>query len=399
MIKSLSWLCFSEFFFVFLQTETENIKTMAKKNYYEILGITADEKKLSEKDFEKVLKQKYRKICLKYHPDKNPGNKDAETKFKEAVEAYDVLSDKNKRHQYDTFGTVDGNAFQGGGMNMEDIMREFMRHHAGFSSFFDDDNDFDGSFRRTTINRGTDKKVRVTLTLEEAYNRGKKTIKYDRLKPCSTCGGKGSKDGGSVGMCQHCHGTGVIIQRQTFAYGFSQQTAPCPYCHGTGKMISNPCSKCSGNGLEVQEETLTIDIPAGVTDGAVVRIPKKGNYCERLEGQEGDLILYFKISEDSKFKIIPNSPYDLAYIDETPVLDCITGCDKTIKHIDGKTYKYVLRQGIEDGSVINLAGKGLAKSNGLYGDLKIVVKYKMPVTISLEDSKLIDKLKKSKNFS
>ena len=367
---------------------------MAKRDYYEILGVN---KNATDDEIRKA----YRKIALKNHPDRNPGNKEAEERFKEAVEAYDVLSDKEKRQQYDMFGTVDGSftSSNGPGPDINEFIKHFMKH-GGFGSMFDDDDDgFDSGFRHTTISRGTDTKVRVSLTLEETYNRGKKTIKYNRLKPCSECHGKGSKNGGSVGMCPHCHGSGYIMRRQTCACGFSQQSAPCPYCHGSGKMISNPCSKCRGTGLELQEETLTIDIPAGVTDGAVVTIPRKGNYCERLEGQEGDLILYFKVIEHSKFKIIPNSPYDLAYIDETPVLDCITGCEKTIKHIDGKTYKYTFRQGIEDGSVINLAGKGLAKGNGLYGDLKIVVKYKMPTIISTDERKLIDKLRKTKNFS
>lgn len=364
---------------------------MAKKDYYEILGV-------NKNATNEELKKAYRKLSLKYHPDRNPGNKEAEDKFKEVVEAYDILSDKEKRQQYDMFGTVDSSFDSSGpGSDINEFIKRFMKH-GGFGSMFSDDDDFDSGFRYSTVSRGTDAKVRVTLTLEEAYKRGKKQIKYNRYKPCSSCHGKGSKDSTSVVMCPHCHGSGYIIQRQTFAHGFSQQTVQCPYCHGSGKIVNNPCSKCGGSGLELMEETLIIDIPVGVTDGAVVKIPGKGNYCERMEGQEGDLILYFKIADDSNFKIIPNSPYDLAYIDETPVLDCITGCEKTIRHIDGKTYRYTFRQGIEDGSVINLAGKGLAKGNGLYGDLKIIVKYKMPTLISSDEKKLIDKLRKSKNF-
>ena len=364
---------------------------MAQKDYYEILGV---DRNASQDE----IKKAYKKICLQNHPDRNPGNKEAEDKFKAAVEAYDVLSDPQKKQQYDTFGTVDGQFGMGGAdSTMDEILRRFMQH-GGFNLFGDDD-EFMAGFRQQTVMRGTDAKVRVTLTLEEVYKRGSKTIKYNRLKPCKSCNGKGSKDGSTVGMCPHCHGTGYITQVQQFAFGFSRQTVQCPYCNGSGKKITNPCPKCNGSGLEMMEESLTFDIPAGVTDNVTMRIPRKGNYCERMEGQEGDLVIYFRIAENDRFKIIPKSPYDLVYIDETPVLDCITGCEKTIKHIDGKTYKYTFRQGIEDGSIINLTGKGLAKSNGLYGDLKIVVKYRMPKAITSEERKLIEKLRKTNNFS
>lgn len=370
-----------------------------KKDFYEILGITDDEKKLSGKEFEKVLKKKYRNLAIKYHPDKNPGNKEAEAKFKEIVEAYDVLVDSNKRQQYDTFGSVDGN-FNGGfgGFNMDEVMKHFMRH-GGFNPFGDDEDfGFGGGFNRNRVLRGSDTKVRVTLTIDEAYNRGKKQIKYKRLKPCSVCHGKGSSDGGQLHTCPHCNGQGVIIKTQQFGFGFSQQTSPCPYCNGSGKVMTNPCRNCNGSGLEMAEETLVIDIPVGVTDGVGITIPNKGNYCERLEGEAGNLIIYFRIAEDNDFKVIQSSPYDLAYIDEVPVLDCITGCERTFTHLDGKTYKYTVRQGIEDGRIINLSGKGLMNENGSYGNLRIVVKYKMPKTINEEDKKLIAKLRKSPNF-
>lgn len=365
---------------------------MANKDYYVILGV---ERNATDDE----LKKAYRKLTLKYHPDRQGGKseeekKEAEAKFKEVVEAYDVLSDKEKRQQYDTFGTVDGNF--GGGADMGDIISKFMRHAGGFGSVFDDD--FGGSPYGRRVVRGGDKKVRVTLTLDEVYNRGKKTIKYDRYKPCPDCDGKGSKNG-KVGQCPYCHGSGFITQRQQFAYGFSQTSSPCPHCHGSGTVVSDPCGKCGGTGLVLSEEKFTFDIPLGVTDNVAMRVPRMGHYCERLEGPEGDLTIIFRVVEDEKFKIIPDSPYDLAYIDEVPVLDCITGCDRTIKHIDGKTYKYTLRQGIENGSIISLRGKGLANGNGVFGDLRVIVKYKMPSEISPEDKKLIEKLKKSKNFA
>lgn len=368
-----------------------------KRDYYEVLGITDEEKKLSESEFEKVLKKKYRSICMKYHPDRNPDNKDAEEKFKEAVEAYDVLSDKSKRQQYDTFGTVDGGFNMGGGPgpDLHEFMQQFMKH-GGFGSMFDNDGD-DFFGRQQRVVRGTDTRVRVTLTLDEAYNRGKKTIKYNRYKPCSVCSGKGTVNG-HVDKCPHCNGTGMITETIQRGFSIIQSSHPCQYCNGTGKVMTNPCSKCGGTGLELQEESLVIDIPAGVTDGAMMKIPGKGSFCQRNEGPEGDLIIYFKLAEDSRFKVVPNSPFDLLYMDEVSVLDCITGCDRTIKHVDGKTYKYVIRQGTKDGSVINLRGKGLVDSYGSYGDLKIVVKQKMPVALTSEERKTLEKLKRNNNF-
>lgn len=362
------------------------------KDYYEILGVDKNAS-LDE------IKHAYRKLAVKWHPDKNPGNKEAEEKFKDVVNAYEILSDPKKKEMYDTYGTVDP-SFEPGGADatMDEILRRFMQH-GGFNPFGDDDDFFGGFGQQQVIRRGSDTKVRVTLTLDEVYKRGSKTIKYNRLKPCKSCNGKGSKDGSTIGMCPHCHGTGYITQTQQFAFGFSRQTVQCPYCNGSGKKITNPCPKCNGSGLEMMEESFTFDIPAGVTDNVTMRIPRKGNYCERMEGQEGDLIIFFKVDENSKFKVIPNNPYDLAYVDETPVLDCITGCDKTIKHIDGKTYKYKLRQGIEDGTVINLPGKGLPMGNGRMGDLKIIVKYRMPKAITSDERKLIEKLRKTNNFS
>jgi len=366
---------------------------MSEKNYYEILGITDEEKKLKGDDFEKAIKKKYRKIAMENHPDKNPGNKEAEERFKEAVEAYETLSDPQKRQQYDTFGTTDSNF---GGFGMDEILKHFM-HHTGFSPFGDDDA-FRG-FHTHRVKSGTDVKVRVTLTVEEAYKRGKKQIRYDRFKPCSECGGKGSKDGSGSTVCPHCHGTGMITETRQYGFSIIQNSHPCQYCNGTGEVIKNPCPKCGGTGLVKTEEALLIDIPDGVTDGVGIRISGMGNYCEHSEGPNGDLIIYFRISQEGKYKIAPNDPYDLAFIDEVPVLNCITGCERTFKYLDGKTYKFTVKSGIEEGSVIALTGKGLSRGNGTHGNLQVLIKYKMPKSISNEESKLIEKLKKSKNFS
>lgn len=361
---------------------------MASKDYYSILGV---DRNVDDKE----LKKAYRKLAIKYHPDKNPNNKEAEQKFKEIVEAYDVLSDKDKRRQYDMFGTVDGSSFSGGSSSdIDEFLKRFM-HHGGFGF----GNDFADMYsNQNVVQKGKDKKVRVTITLEDVFNKGKRTIKYDRYKPCKECGGKGVGKNGHIDVCPTCGGRGVVTKMEKFLHGFSTQTMVCPTCGGSGKSIVNGCPKCHGTGIELMEETLTIDIPVGVTEGAIMKIPNMGNYCQRGEGDNGDLIIIFKIAEDSKFRISPETPYDIVYIDEVPVLDCITGCDRIIKHPDGKQYKYNIRQGIENESVISLSGKGIAKSKGYYGDLKIIVKYKMPTEISNDEKKLIDKLKKCENF-
>lgn len=361
---------------------------MTNKDYYSILGVDRNVD-------DKTLKKAYRKLAIKYHPDKNPDNKEAEQKFKEIVEAYDVLSDKDKRRQYDMFGTVNGSGFNNSSsMDMDEFLKRFM-HHGGFG--------FDDAFANNYTNqnvrqKGEDKKVRVTVTFEEVFKRGKRVIKYDRYKPCTECGGKGVGKDGHIGICPTCNGRGTVTKMERFLHGFSSQTTICPTCHGTGKSVVNGCSKCQGTGIELKEETLTIDIPVGVTDGAAMQVPKMGNYCTRCEGDEGDLIVLFRIADDNKFKISPESPYDLIYVDEVPVLDCIVGCDRVIKHPDGKQYRYSLRQGIENGSIVNLTGKGIAKANGYYGDLKVIIKYQMPNAISDDEKKIIDKLKKCKNF-
>lgn len=379
---------------------------MSSKDYYEILGLTEEDKKLNDKDFEKKLKSLYRKLAVKWHPDKNPGNKEAEAKFKEIVEAYEVLSDKNKRQQYDMYGSVDGSGYNmgGAGPTMEDIIRMFKRHTGGFGSFFrggDDDMSFfssNGYGNRQRVKRGEEKRVRVTMTLEELFTKKKRTIKYDRYKPCSACNGKGVGENGHIGTCPTCGGTGMVTQSYRNGFSIIQQMTTCPNCHGTGQTMVNGCKKCGGTGLEIQEETYTFDIPDGVTDGAMVSIDEMGHYCERNEGPAGKLTILFKISENSNFKISKTNPYDLEYVDEMPILDCITGGSRIIRHPDGKQYKYEVRQGTEYGSVITLKGKGLKTISGTYGDLRIHVKYKIPKSLTSEEKKLIDNLKKCKNF-
>ena len=357
------------------------------KDYYKILGVGNDAT-------DEQIKKAYRKMAVKYHPDKNPGNKEAETMFKDVVEAYDVLSDKDKRQRYDTYGTVDP-IYEGGGMSMDDIMKRFMRM-GGFGSFFDDEFGGGMSFERQTVSRGANAKVRVTVSLRELYNGGKKTIRYDRYKRCRHCDGKGYETDGRLVSCPHCKGSGYITKTTIYGHALSRQMTQCPYCGGSGKFVDKPCRECGGSGLEKVEESFEFTLPPSITDGAYMGINGMGHYGER-GGQPGDLLLYFKVEDDGKFSISDSNPYDLVYIDEVPILDCITGCERIIHFIDGKDYKYTLKPCVPDGYVLSLRDKGLPKKEGR-GNLLVYIKHKMPVALKSDDERLLRKLKKSTTF-
>lgn len=367
-----------------------------KKDLYKVLGITDEEKKLQGEEFAKVAKQKYRKLSVKWHPDRNPDNKEeAEAKFKEIVEAYDVLSDPQKRQQYDTFGTIGNNNGMGGnpqGMSMEEVLNHFRRHMT----------DMDDFFRMGGMGMGMNdpmddmKKVRVTISLKEAYSYGTKVIKYDVKSPCKHCGGKGYGNNGKIVVCPSCGGTGMISERQQRGFAIIQNMYPCPHCHGQGHTVSNPCLHCQGTGLEKVKKTLEIQIPYGVCDNACIVVKGEGNISK--EGAAGDLLIIFRIEKDNRFQVSPNNPFDIVYTDNVPVLDCITGGERIIEHLDGKKYRYSLRQCTENETIIKMNGKGLMMQDGRNGDLYIVIKHKMPKTLTNEEKRLIDELKKKENF-
>ena len=216
-----------------------------KKDYYEILGV---DKNVSDED----LKRSYKKLALKYHPDRNPNNKEAEAKFKEINEAYSVLSDSQKRHQYDTFGTVDNMGDMD--MNPDDIFAKFMKMHHGFGFGFDDE-------PQERIFKGRDKILKINVTLKEVYNNVTKDITYTVNRKCPKCNGSGSKTG-KVEECPHCHGTGQIHNRQQFGNFMTDNITSCPYCGGVGKVVKDKCSHCDGTGVIETKETLTVKVPS-----------------------------------------------------------------------------------------------------------------------------------------
>ncbi|MFW5974795.1 MAG: DnaJ domain-containing protein, partial [Bacteroidota bacterium] len=266
---------------------------MAKKDYYEILGISRD----ASQD---EIKKAYRKMALKYHPDRNPNDKEAESKFKEAAEAYEVLSNQQKRQQYDRFGHEGmknggfgaGGGF-GGGMSMDDIFEHFgdIFGGGGFGSAFG--SGFGGgtsSRRRRKANRGSDLRVKVKLTLEEIAKGVEKRIKVNKYVSCKACSGTGAKDGSSYSTCSTCNGTGQVTRVSNTFLGQMQTTSTCPTCGGEGQTIQNKCPVCNGNGIVKDHEVISIDIPAGVAEGMQLSVSGKGNAAAR-GGIPGDLIV------------------------------------------------------------------------------------------------------------
>lgn len=347
-----------------------------KKDYYKILGV---EKKASDKE----IRSAYKKLAIKYHPDRNPGNKEAEEKFKEVAEAYEILKDETKRKNYDMFG--DPNASGGGFSGMDDIFSQFMGR--GGNPFGDM---FGHGFntQKQKVYKGTNRALRVTITIEELYRGGDKAFGVKFQRPCHTCGGKGSTSGLGETICPHCGGTGQIIQTQSNGLFTTQQISPCPHCNGEGYVIKDPCPNCNGMGLEEVEEKVLINIPPFERIGQQFVIAGKGNSCFRNKGANGDLIYVFNVVNTNEYTL---DGLDIVKTIEVPVLECITGEAKSYEHIDKRVHYINIPQGCKDGEIITCDGVGF-RQNGNVGKLKFLVKHKMP-TVTNEALELINKLK------
>lgn len=352
------------------------------KDYYEILGV---DKNASDDE----IKKSYRKLSLKYHPDRNPGDKEAEEKFKEVAEAYSVLSDSQKRQQYDRFGTVDSNGFNMN-MNAEEIFKSFFGEH-GFGFGFSDE-----PMERTY--KGMDKILKVNVTLKDVYNNVSKNITYSVQRPCKCCNGTGSTDG-KVDECPHCHGTGQIRQRQQFGIGIiTESVTTCPYCNGVGKSIKNPCHNCNGSGLVETKESLTINVPT------IDRIFNQnyihrggGHSCMNGMGVNGDLRFSFNLVNDGEYDIDPQNISNIIKTINVPLIDCLLGTTIKVPLLDNKTYNVNLSECTPDGKLYKINGKGF-KVGMHTGDLYVRIKQTMPTSLSNDDKSLLNKLKKSKTF-
>ena len=361
-----------------------------KRDYYEVLGVqknaNADE-----------IKKAYRKAAIQYHPDKNPGDKEAEEKFKEAAEAYDVLSNPDKRARYDQFGHAGmhgaaggGGGFEGfGGFSMEDIFSQFGDIFGGH---------FGGGFRSSgggrTVNRGSDIRIKVRLTLAEIATGVTKKLKINKTVACDKCGGSGARDNNSFATCVTCNGSGYVTRVENTFFGRMQTQGVCPTCGGTGKTISNPCDKCHGEGTLRGQEVVEIKIPAGVGEGMALTVSGKGNAAPH-GGINGDLLVI--IEEEANPELLRDGN-DLIHNLNITIPTALLGGTVEVPTVDGRA-KIKIAPGTHAGKVLRLGGKGLPDVNGYgRGDELVVVDITIPSKLTAEEKRLVEQLSQQPGF-
>ena len=364
-----------------------------KRDYYEILGVS---KSASEDE----IKKAYRKMAVKYHPDKNPDNKEAEEKFKEAAEAYEVLSNSQKKAQYDRFGHAGmggaaGGGFGGGGMNMEDIFSQFGDIFGGgddspFGSFFNQGRSGGGRRQR----RGTDLRIKLKLNLEEIANGVEKKIKVKRHVACKSCSGNGSKNGTDLKTCGTCQGSGQVRQVQQTMLGQMVTSSTCPHCSGEGKTVGAKCGDCFGEGRVLEEEIIPIKIPAGVAEGMQLSMGGKGNVPPR-GGVAGDLLI---VIEEEPHEILHRDGNNVIYELYLNFADAALGTSVEVPTIGGKA-RISVEAGTQGGKILRLKGKGIKEINGYgTGDQLIHVNIWTPQEVSEDEKIALNKMQESENF-
>ena len=366
---------------------------MAKRDYYEVLGVT---KNASDDE----IKKAYKKMAIKYHPDRNPGDKEAEEKFKEAAEAYDVLRDPQKRARYDQFGPEGVNGaggFGGQSMNMDDIFSMFgdIFGGHGFGGF---GGGFGGGGRaRKPQFRGGDLRLKVRLNLQEIATGVTKKFKVKKKVTCTHCHGSGAEGAGATEQCPTCHGSGYVVKTQQSIFGMMQTQTVCPTCGGEGTVIKNKCKACGGEGVVNGEEVIEVKIPAGVADGMVVNVPGKG-HAARRGGVPGDIQVY--IEEEPSNELL-REDNNLIYNLLLDVPTAALGGSAEIPTIDGKV-KIKIDPGTQPGKVVRLRGKGLPAVQGYgygVGDLIVNISVYIPETLSKDEKKAMEAMQKSDNFA
>jgi molecular chaperone DnaJ len=362
---------------------------MGKRDYYEVLGVSKEATK-------EEIKKAYRKKAIKFHPDKNPGDKKSEENFKEAAEAYEVLSNDEKKARYDRYGHAGlggaANGFGGGGMTMDDIFSSFGDI---FGDAFGGFGAFGGGRRGRRVNKGSNLRVKVKLTLQEIASGTEKKIKVNKYDTCNSCGGTGAADSSSLSSCTTCHGSGHVTRLTNTMLGQMQTTSVCPSCGGEGKTIIKKCPACYGEGIVQREEIIKINIPAGVGKGMQMTVGGKGN-APRRGGVNGDLLVV--IDENEHAELIREGN-DLIYNLFISIPDAILGTHVEVPTVDNNV-KIKIEPGTQPGKILRLRGKGLPEVNGYgRGDLLVNVNVWIPKSMNKEELKIFEKFKDSESFT
>jgi molecular chaperone DnaJ len=360
-----------------------------KRDYYEVLDVarsaSSDE-----------IKKAYRKMAMKYHPDKNPGDAASEASFKEAAEAYEVLSDADKRARYDRFGhQAAGGGGNGGGPSMEDIFSQFGDIFGGgggggFEGFFGG-----GQRGGRQVRKGSNLRIKLKMTLEEIANGVEKKIKVKRYVPCGTCDGSGAKDAASVQTCGTCQGSGQVRQVVNTMLGQMVSTATCPTCEGSGKRITAVCGTCHGEGRELKEEQISIPIPAGVQDQMQLSMSGKGNAPQR-GGVPGDLLIQI---EEEPHAVLKRDGVNIVYDHYISFVDAVLGTTTEVPTLDGKA-KIKVDPGTQGGKILRLRGKGIPDLNGYgRGDQLVHLNVWTPRHVNSDERAALEKMRESTNFA
>ena len=375
----------------------------AKRDYYEVLGV---DKKASADE----IKSAYRKLALKWHPDRWVNGTDAEKKtaednFKEAAEAYSILSDPDKRAKYDQFGFAaeqmgggGAGGFDFGGMDINDFLRNIFGGGFGF--------DFGGGFggfgggssaeSGTRVARGRDIRTSVKLTLEEIATGCDKEVSIERARPCPDCGGKGTRNSSDIKTCPTCNGQGRVRQQTRSLFGMGYTISTCPQCQGTGTIITNPCRRCNGTGLERRRETVRVHIPAGVEDGMQITVRGEGHAAAH-GGVSGDLLVVIAQQPHPQLQRDGNN---LFYTTTISVMDALLGTEVSVPCLDG-SYKVKVEPGTQSGTVVKLRGKGLPSVQGYgrgTGDMYVKFQVWVPHKLSREERETFEKMRSSSSF-
>lgn len=363
---------------------------MTKRDYYEVLNVSKGASK-------EEIKASYRKLAMKYHPDKNPGNKEAEARFKELAEAYEVLSDESKKGMYDRFGHQ-GVSGAGGFRDMNDIFSHFGDIFGGFGggSIFDDF--FGGSQtrrRHETGIRGSDLRINLKLTLEEISEGVEKEIKVKKFKRCSKCEGSGASGYNGYESCRHCNGTGEIRHVSRSMFGQFINVTQCSHCDGEGRIIKEKCEECGGEGVVRGESKIKVEIPAGVSEGQYIPMRGHGNAGKR-GGNSGDLYLYI---EEEKHKVFVREGNDIYFDLEISIADAVLGTETEIPVLGGSNVKLTIDPGTQPGTQMKMKGKGIRHLEGHgRGDQIIRVNVFIPSKVTGKEKDMLKELAESDNF-